>query len=79
MTCSICKGTGKRTTGADQEGRRYKVDCFCTRHEWNEDGCCIHCGYDGAEADYYSRRGYAHEYPDLKGPCLKRQQREYRH
>lgn len=19
-------------------------------HQWDEDGCCIHCGYDGAEA-----------------------------
>lgn len=35
------------------------------RHDWDDDAICRKCGLDGAEADYYSKRGYAHEYPTL--------------
>lgn len=35
-------------------------------HELDDDSVCIHCGHDAAEAAYYSRRGYAHEYAGSK-------------
>lgn len=38
-------------------------------HNYNEEAICIHCGLDGAEAKYYSDRGYSHEYPDFKKDC----------
>lgn len=41
------------------------------RHKWDDDGLCVYCGMDGAEADYYSKRGYAHEYPNYPWPCPK--------
>lgn len=34
------------------------------RHVWDNDGCCIHCGYDGAEASHLNKlakRGNSHE------------------
>lgn len=32
-------------------------------HEWDEECVCKKCGLDGAEASFYSQRGYEHEYP----------------
>lgn len=45
-------------------------DCKETTHEgkphdWDDEAICKKCRLDGAEADYYSKRGYAHEYPTL--------------
>lgn len=37
-------------------------DADVRRHEFDDDAVCAHCGFDGAEASYYSKRGYAHEY-----------------
>lgn len=27
-------------------------------HEWDDDGCCVHCGYDGAEYVWWRRHTY---------------------
>ena len=51
---------------ADHESR---LNDKFRRHEWDDEGICIKCGYDGVEADYYSKRGYSHEYPTFRGPC----------
>jgi hypothetical protein len=44
------------------------------RHEWDDDGCCEHCGFDGAEAHWLRSRTH----PDDREPpedyevyCLK--------
>ena len=42
-------------------------------HEWDEDGCCIHCGFDGAEylwwrRDTYEGRAMATEMPKCTVP-----------
>ena len=34
-------------------------------HDYDDEAVCRRCGLDGAEASYYSARGYAHEYPTL--------------
>lgn len=34
-------------------------------HDYDDEAICNKCGLDGGEADYYSKRGYAHEYPTL--------------
>ncbi len=44
--------------GSDGKDFRDRDD----RHQFDDDGVCIRCGHDGAEASYYSKRGYAHEY-----------------
>lgn len=54
------------------------------RHEWDEDGMCIHCGFDGAESawllrnlrleigdDEFNYRKKAGEF-DADYRCLKR-------
>lgn len=28
------------------------------RHEWDDDACCIHCGFDGAEWGHWKRNTY---------------------
>lgn len=35
------------------------------RHEWDDDGCCERCGFDGAEAHWL--RSQTH--PDDRGPA----------
>lgn len=42
-------------------------------HEWDDDGCCVHCGFDGAEywwwrRDTYEGRAMATEMPKCKVP-----------
>lgn len=42
-------------------------------HEWDDDGCCVHCGFDGAEywwwrRDTYEGRAMATEIPKCKVP-----------
>jgi hypothetical protein len=41
-------------------------------HKYDDEGICIYCQLDGAEAHFYSQRGYAHEYPEYFEPCMKR-------
>ena len=33
-----------------------------SKHKFDDECICVYCGHDGAEAHYYSKRGYAHEY-----------------
>ncbi len=34
------------------------VETRVQRHEWDEDACCIHCGFDGAEWWHWKRNTY---------------------
>ena len=49
LLCPQCKDTTRESRAHD-----YDDECVCNK-----------CGLDGGEADYYSKRGYAHEYPTL--------------
>ncbi len=41
------------------------------RHEWDEDACCVHCGFDGAEWGHWKHHTYEGRASDLKQPlCL---------
>jgi hypothetical protein len=40
-------------------------------HEWDDDGCCIHCGFDGAE-DYWLIEQKRHERTELTRWCPNR-------
>lgn len=31
VACDLCKGSGKKVVGPDQDGRKYKVDCDCAK------------------------------------------------
>ena len=35
------------------------------RHEWDDDACCEHCGFDGAEAQHLRQ----HTHPDDRQPA----------
>lgn len=38
------------------------------RHEYDDDGCCIHCGFDGAEWWHWKRNTYEGQGSDLEQP-----------
>ena len=42
------------------------------RHEFDDDGCCIHCGFDGAEWHWWKHSTYEGKaQPNAKRPqCL---------
>lgn len=42
------------------------------RHEWDDDGCCIHCGFDGAEWWHWKHNTYEGRASDKKEPPCKR-------
>lgn len=57
------------TAGLGANGKR----CLNNGHEWDDDGCCVHCGFDGAEywwwrRDTYEGRAMATEMPKCKVP-----------
>lgn len=41
-------------------------------HEWDDDGCCIHCGFDGAEWHWWKHSTYeGRAHPEARMPrCL---------
>ena len=41
------------------------------QHEWDDDGCCIHCGFDGAEWSWWKRNTYEGRASDAKQPACK--------
>lgn len=49
----VCSSCSKHTASWDATHRP---------HEFDDDCVCTVCGHDGAEANHYSKRGYAHEY-----------------
>src|SRR5690349_12069366 len=52
-------GRGITPAGAPKGYRRVQtVSAVDNRpfHEWDDDACCIHCGYDGAEAWWLQSR-----------------------
>ena len=44
------------------------------RHEFDDDACCIHCGFDGAEWHHWKHNTYeGRAQPDAKAPlCVER-------
>ena len=41
-------------------------------HEWDDDGCCIHCGFDGAEWHWWRHSTYeGRAQPEAKRPPCK--------
>lgn len=48
---------------------------FCpdtTAHEWDEDGCCIHCDFDGAEWHHWKHSTYeGRAQPEARMPPCK--------
>lgn len=42
-----------------------------TRHEFDDDACCIHCGFDGAEWSWLKRQGHVSK--DQWPLCERRQ------
>ena len=42
------------------------------RHEWDDDGCCVHCNFDGAEWHWWKHSTYeGRAQPDAKEPLCK--------
>lgn len=37
-------------------------------HEWDDDGCCKYCGFDGAEWWHWKHNTYEGKASDLKQP-----------
>lgn len=53
--CSSCPSL------MDRWGRGYRsadVGGRPQRHEWDDDACCIHCGFDGAEWHWWRHHTY---------------------
>jgi hypothetical protein len=44
------------------------------RHEWDDDACCIHCGFDGAEWSHLKHNTWqGRAEPEAKPPlCIER-------
>lgn len=43
------------------------------QHEWDDDGCCIQCGFDGAEWHWWKHSTYeGRAKPDAKQPPCRR-------
>ena len=41
-------------------------------HEWDDDGCCIHCGFDGAEWHWWKHSTYeGRAQPEARQPLCK--------
>ena len=38
------------------------------RHEWDEDACCVKCGFDGAEWSHWKKNTYEGIASDEKMP-----------
>lgn len=45
---------------------------FPLPHEWDEDACCIHCGFDGAEWYYWKHSTYEGRASAQKQPLCTR-------
>lgn len=45
-----------------------------TTHEWDDDGCCVHCGFDGAEWEWWKKETYeGRAQPEAEmPPCVER-------
>jgi hypothetical protein len=45
-------------------------------HEWDDDGCCLHCNFDGAEWHWWKNSTYeGRAQPYAKQPlCIERQE-----
>lgn len=41
-------------------------------HEWDDDGCCIYCDFDGAEWHWWKHRTYEGRASDEKMPLCFR-------
>ena len=43
-------------------------------HEWDDDGCCIHCGFDGAEWHWWKHDTYeGRAQPEMKMPRCRQE------
>lgn len=43
-----------------------------SHHEWDDDGCCIHCGFDGAEWHWWKHSTYeGRAQPEARMPLCK--------
>lgn len=41
-------------------------------HDWDDDGCCIHCGFDGAEWHWWKHSTYeGRAHPEARQPLCK--------
>jgi hypothetical protein len=45
-------------------------------HEFDDDACCVHCGFDGAEWSWLKRQGQVSE--DQRPLCIPRRLRDER-
>lgn len=47
-------------------------------HDWDEDGCCIHCNFDGVEWHHWKHNTYeGRAQPDAKMPLCKQERKLY--
>lgn len=42
------------------------------QHEWDDDGCCLHCGFDGAEWAWWKTTYEGKARPDVQMPRCRR-------
>lgn len=42
------------------------------QHEWDDDGCCLHCGFDGAEYAWWKTTYEGKARPDARMPLCRR-------
>lgn len=42
------------------------------QHEWDDDGCCLHCGFDGAEWAWWKTTYEGKARPDVRMPSCRR-------
>ena len=61
--------TANETTQPADEGR---LEPTVRHHEWDDDGCCVHCGFDGAEWHWWKHSTYeGRAQPEARQPLCK--------